>query len=118
MGRKIPHALARDSYRYDQYFLEREGNKEIQLDLLYNYQDNIMLYSKWQKYLRTNRPPALITWGKNDAMFTAAGAIAYKKDLPDAELHLLNTGHFALEEFHLEISKMIKPFLNKINLCK
>ncbi len=103
--------ISPDAYRYDQLFLDRPGNKEIQLDLLYDYRNNLTLYPVWQKYLREHQPRTLITWGKNDAMFTEKGAQAYKKDLPKAEIHLLNTGHFALEEFHTEIAAYIDNFL-------
>lgn len=103
--------ISPDAYRYDQLFLDRPGNKEIQLDLLYDYRNNLTLYPMWQKYLREYQPRTLITWGKNDAMFTERGALAYKKDLPKAEIHLLNTGHFALEEFHTEIAAYIDNFL-------
>lgn len=102
-----------DAWIYDQLFLERPGNKEIQLDLLYDYQNNLKQYPAWQKFLREVQPPTLITWGKNDALFTEKGAIAYKGDLPNAELHLFNTGHFALEESHEEIAALIKCFLQK-----
>jgi pimeloyl-ACP methyl ester carboxylesterase len=113
-GVESPEKVSPDAYLYDQLFLDREGNKEIQLDLLYDYRKNIALYSVWQKYLRDHQPPALITWGKNDALFTDKGAVAYKKDLPDAEIHLLNTGHFALEEFHTEIAAYIDDFLKRV----
>ncbi|HEY9005006.1 alpha/beta fold hydrolase [Ohtaekwangia sp.] len=113
-GTENPEKISPDAYHYDQYFLERPGNKEIQLDLLYDYQNNIKLYPVWQKYLRDHQPPALITWGKNDALFTGSGALAYKKDLPNAEVHLLNTGHFALEEYHTEIAAHIDTFLKKV----
>jgi pimeloyl-ACP methyl ester carboxylesterase len=102
-----------DAWIYDQSFLERPGNKDIQLDLLYDYQNNLKQYSTWQKLLRNFQPPTLITWGKNDALFTDIGAAAYKRDLPNAELHLFNTGHFALEEFHREIAELIIHFLQK-----
>jgi pimeloyl-ACP methyl ester carboxylesterase len=102
-----------DAWICDQFFLERPGNKEIQLDLLYDYQNNLKQYPAWQKFLREVQPPTLITWGKNDALFTEKGAATYKRDLPNAELHLFNTGHFALEEFHEEISALIKRFLQK-----
>ena len=85
--------ISPDAYRYDQLFLDRPGNKEIQLDLLYDYRNNLTLYPVWQKYLREHQPRTLITWGKNDAMFTEKGVLAYKKDLPKAEIHLLNTGY-------------------------
>jgi pimeloyl-ACP methyl ester carboxylesterase len=113
-GVESPEKVSPDAYLYDQLFLDREGNKEIQLDLLYDYRKNIALYPVWQKYLRDHQPPALITWGKNDALFTDKGAVAYKKDLPDAEIHLLNTGHFALEEFHTEIAAYIDDFLKRV----
>ena len=103
--------ISPDAYQYDQLFLDRPGNKEIQLDLLYDYRNNLTLYPVWQQYLREHQPRTLITWGKNDAMFTEKGALAYKKDLPNAEIHLLNTGHFALEEFHTEIAAYIDGFL-------
>jgi pimeloyl-ACP methyl ester carboxylesterase len=106
--------ISPDAYNNDQYFLDRPGNKEIQLDLLYDYRNNITLYPQWQQYLREQQPPTLITWGKNDVLFTEAGALAYKKDLPHARIILLNSGHFALEEFHVEISAHIKGFLAEI----
>jgi pimeloyl-ACP methyl ester carboxylesterase len=112
-GVENPEKINPDSYHYDQYFLNRPGNVEIQLDLLYDYRNNITLYPVWQKYLRETQPPTLITWGKNDALFTEAGALAYKKDLKNPEIHLFNTGHFALEEFHAEIASLIKTFLIK-----
>jgi pimeloyl-ACP methyl ester carboxylesterase len=105
--------ISPDGWSYDQYFLDRPGNDAIQLALLYNYRTNPPLYPAWQEYLRVHQPPALITWGKNDLFFTAAGAEAYLKDLPQAELHLLNGGHFALEEYHREIADYIHRFLIK-----
>jgi pimeloyl-ACP methyl ester carboxylesterase len=105
--------ISPDGWSYDQYFLDRPGNAEIQLALLYDYRTNPPLYPVWQEYLRVHQPPALITWGKNDLFFTAAGAQAYLKDLPQAELHLLNGGHFALEEYHREIADYIHRFLVK-----
>ena len=112
-GVKDKKKISPDAYHYDQYFLERPGNKEIQLDLLYDYKNNIKQYPVWQNYLRTHQPPALITWGKNDALFTDKGALAYQRDLPNAEIHLLNTGHFALEEFHSRIAAYIDEFLKR-----
>lgn len=106
--------ISPDAYHVDQYFLDRPGNKEIQLDLLYDYRNNLTQYPVWQKYLREHQPPTLITWGKNDALFTENGALAYRKDLKNPEIHLLNTGHFALEEFHVEIAGHVKAFLGKV----
>ncbi len=112
-GAENPERVSPDSYYHDFHLLERPGNKEIQLDLLYDYRNNIKQYPIWQNYLRIHQPPALITWGKNDALFTAKGAVAYLKDLPQADLHLFNTGHFALEEFHKEISLLIRDFIQR-----
>lgn len=109
-----PGKVSPDAYLYDQSFLDRPGNAAIQLDLLYDYRNNITLYPVWQAYLREHQPPALISWGKNDQLFTAAGAEAYLRDLPKAELHLLDTGHFALEEYHTEIAGYIDAFLKKV----
>jgi pimeloyl-ACP methyl ester carboxylesterase len=105
--------LSPDAWLYDQYFLDRPGNAAIQLDLLYDYRNNITRYPEWQEFLRKYQPPALITWGKNDQLFTAEGAKAYLRDLPQAELHLLDGGHFALEEYHYEIADLIHRFLVK-----
>ena len=113
-GVEDPSTISPDAYHYDQYFLDRPGNGAIQLDLLYDYRNNIKQYPVWHQYLRQHRPPALITWGKNDPFFTEKGALAYLRDLPEAEVHLLNTGHFALEEFHEQIAEYIDVFLKKI----
>jgi pimeloyl-ACP methyl ester carboxylesterase len=105
--------LSPDAWHLDQYFLERPGNKDIQLDLLYDYRNNLKCYPEWQAYLRKHQPPALIVWGKNDPLFTEAGARAYLKDLPEAEFHLFDTGHFALEEYHRDIGALMDIFLQK-----
>ena len=97
-GAKDPSKISPDTYTFDQAFLDRLGNDAIQLNLLHNYQTNPPKYEGWHEYFRKNQPPMLIVWGKNDPFFTVEGAQAYLKDLPKAELHLLDTGHFALEE--------------------
>jgi len=106
-------SIAPDSYIIDQYYLNREGNDLIQLALFRDYGSNIALYDKWHQYFVNSHPPVLVIWGKNDQFFVAQGATAYKKDSPNAEIHLFNGGHFALEEHHLEISKLIINFLSK-----
>jgi pimeloyl-ACP methyl ester carboxylesterase len=108
-GAKEPSKISPDTYTFDQMFLDRPGNDEIQLNLLHNYQSNPPKYAGWHEFLRKYQPPMLIVWGKNDPFFTVEGAQAYLKDVPKAELHLLDTGHFALEE-ELEFiaDKMIK----------
>jgi len=105
--------LSPDGWQHDQSLLDRSGNAEIQLDLFYDYRTNIPLYPLWQKAFRQHKPPMLSAWGKNDEIFVAPGAEAFKRDLPDAEIHLLNTGHFALETHGDEIAALIKNFLAK-----
>jgi pimeloyl-ACP methyl ester carboxylesterase len=97
-GAKDPSKISPDTYTFDQALLDRPGNNDIQLNLLHNYQSNPPKYDGWHEFFRTNQPPMLILWGKNDPFFTVAGAEAYLADLPKAQLHLLDTGHFALEE--------------------
>ncbi|MEW5978758.1 MAG: alpha/beta hydrolase [Acidobacteriota bacterium] len=110
-GAKDASKISPDSYTFDQSFLNRPGNDLVQLNLFHDYQLNVMLYPKWQEYFRDKQPPTLITWGKNDPFFTVAGAEAFLRDLPRAELHLLNTGHFALEEESETIANHIRRFL-------
>jgi pimeloyl-ACP methyl ester carboxylesterase len=104
------------TWTLDQLGLDRPGNGDIQLDLLYDYRTNIPLYPEFQAFFRQYRPPTLIVWGKNDAIFPSAGAIPYERDLPDVETHLLDTGHFALETHCEEIANRIETFLGqKVN---
>jgi pimeloyl-ACP methyl ester carboxylesterase len=100
-----------DGYTMDQYYLGRPGNDEIQLALFRNYGTNLPLYSAWQSYFRDYQPPTLVISGKNDKLFLAVGAEAYKKDIKDARINLLNGGHFVLEEKYGEAASMIKSFL-------
>ena len=100
-----------ESYTLDMALMERPGNKEIQLDLFLDYASNVMLYPKFQEYFRTSKPPLLAIWGKNDPFFIPAGAEAYRKDLPNARVEFLNTGHFATETHSIEIAAAIKEFL-------
>jgi len=97
--------------------MNREDNAEIQLDLFYDYRTNLPLYPRWQEAFRQYKPPMLGAWGKNDEIFVAPGAEAFKRDLPDAEIHLLDTGHFALETHGAQIAALIKNFLGKLNLA-
>jgi len=103
--------VAPESYTLDSALLARPGNDEIQLDLFLDYASNVALYPKFQEYFRTRRPPLLAVWGKNDPFFTPPGAEAYKRDNPNAEVHFLDTGHFALETHHREIADKIRDFL-------
>lgn len=112
-GTRKADAISPDNWNMDQRFLDRPGNAEIQLALFYDYQTNLSLYPQWQAYLREAQPPTLITWGKNDVIFPESGAHPYKKDLKTIDFHLLDTGHFALEEDGTKIASLIHQFLVK-----
>ncbi|HUA04164.1 MAG TPA: alpha/beta hydrolase [Solirubrobacteraceae bacterium] len=101
-----------DLWELDQRYIELPGRDQVMLDLLYDYQNNVTLYPTWQEYLRTYTPPALLPWGRNDAFFPPEGARAYLDDLPEAELHLLDTGHFATATHNDEIAALISAFLD------
>ena len=110
-GAPAPERVSPDTWTLDSALLARPGNDEIQLDLFGDYQSNIALYAKFQDYLRTRRPPLLAVWGKNDPFFLPPGAQAFKRDQPDAEIHLLDAGHFALESQGPHIAGIIRDFL-------
>lgn len=110
-GVKDVSLVSPDAALLDQLGMDRPGNQEIQLDLFYDYRTNIPLYPAWQAYFRSHRPPALVVWGANDEIFVAAGAAPYARDLPDAEIHMLDTGHFALETHGAEIAGRMRDFL-------
>jgi pimeloyl-ACP methyl ester carboxylesterase len=105
--------LAPETYALDSALLARPGNDEIQLDLFLDYASNVALYPRFQEYFRSKRPPVLAVWGKNDPFFVSAGAEAFKRDNPGAEIHFYDTGHFALETHHQEIAKAIRDFLDR-----
>jgi len=105
-----------ENWLVDQTLMERPGNKDIQLALFYSYGSNPPLYPKWQEYFRKYQPPMLIVWGKNDSIFPAEGAYPYRRDLKNVDFHLLNTGHFALEEEGDTIAMRIRSFLAKQRL--
>ncbi len=106
-------AVAPESYTLDSALLARPGNDEIQLDLFLDYASNVALYPKFQAYFRAKQPPLLAVWGKNDPFFLPPGAEAYKRDLPKAEIHFIETGHFALETHAAEIATTIQDFLGR-----
>jgi len=112
-GVRNAEAISPDTWDHVQPLLDREGNQEIQLQLFYSYGSNPPLYPEWQAYLREHQPPTLIVWGKNDEIFPAAGAHPYKRDLKVVDFHLLDTGHFALEEDGDVIAEHIRRFLTK-----
>lgn len=103
-----------DGYTLDNAYLALPGAHEIQLDLILDYRSNIALYPAMQAYFREHQPPLLATWGKNDAHFIPAGAHAYRRDLPMAEVHLLDAGHFALETHAAEIAALMISFLGRV----
>ena len=110
-GVSTPERLSPDAWTLDSALLARPGNDEIQLDLFGDYQSNVALYPKFQEYIRSRRAPLLAVWGKNDPFFLPAGAEAFKRDNPDAEIHLLDAGHFAVETKGEEIAAIIRDFL-------
>ena len=103
-----------DGYTLDIAYMARPGAEEIQLDLVLDYRSNVALYDAFQAYLREWQPPFLAAWGKRDAHFIPAGALAYKRDLPKAEVHFLDAGHFALETHAEEIGQLILEFLGRV----
>lgn len=102
-----------DSWHHDQHLLDRPGSKEIQLDLFYDYRTNVDEYPLWQSLFREHQPPAIILWGKNDHIFPEAGAHPYLNDLQSVEFHLLDTGHFALDEYGPLMAREIVDFLDR-----
>ena len=110
-GVRNVESISPDNWNIDQRLLDRPGNEEIQLAMFYDYGSNPPLYPQWQQYLRDHQPPTLLVWGKNDFIFPAEGAHPYRRDLKNIEFHLLDTGHFALEEDGDVIAGYIRDFL-------
>lgn len=108
-----PAAISPDNWTVDQSFLDRPGNKDIQLQLFYDYRSNPQLYPEWQAYLRKYQPPTLVVWGENDEIFPREGALPYQKDLKNLEFHLIDAGHFALESKGNLIASEIRDFLRR-----
>jgi pimeloyl-ACP methyl ester carboxylesterase len=106
-----PSLLSPDGYELDIAYMARPGSEEIQLDLILDYRTNVARYPEFQAYFRNYRPPLLAVWGRHDPAFIPAGATAYQRDLPSAQVHLLDTGHFALETHAKEVAALITPFL-------
>jgi pimeloyl-ACP methyl ester carboxylesterase len=112
-GVPSPALLSPDAWTLDQLGLDRPGNDEIQLDLFYDYRTNLPLYPAFQAFFRQYQPPTLVVWGKNDTIFPPEGAAPYGRDLPKAEIHLLDAGHFALETHSQEIAGLALDFLSR-----
>lgn len=110
-GTSHPDRYNPDTWTDEYVHLSKLGQREIQADLLYDYRTNVASYPKWQAWLHDHKPPTLVAWGANDPSFTAPGAEAFKRDVPDAEIHLLDAGHFALDEKTDEIARLILDFM-------
>jgi pimeloyl-ACP methyl ester carboxylesterase len=113
LGTAHPERYNPDTWTDEFAHLSRPGQREIQADLLYDYRTNVALYPAWQAWLSAHKPPTLVVWGRNDPSFIAAGGDAYKRDLPDAEIHQLDAGHFALDEQNDEIARLILEFMSR-----
>lgn len=112
-GSPDPQLIAPESYYLDQALMDRPGNKDIQLDILTDYKTNVELYPQWQEWVKSSKVPVLAAWGRNDKIFISAGAEAFKTHLPQAEVHLLDAGHFALETHWQTIGALMLEFLRK-----
>lgn len=106
-----PERIDPDAWNGEYAFLSRPGEEQIQLDLFYDYRTNQAAFPAWNAWLREHHPPTLVLWGRHDTSFTVAGALAYADDLPEAEVHLLDAGHFALDEATPEIALLVRDFL-------
>jgi pimeloyl-ACP methyl ester carboxylesterase len=118
--RHVGHSPHPDVYDPDLWtdefaFLSRPGQVDIQTDLFYDYRTNVASYPAWQAWLRSHRPPLLVTWGRFDPSFEVAEAEAYRRDVPDAEIHILDAGHFALDEKADEIAEIVRNFLTRVS---
>lgn len=114
-GTRNPETVNPDTWHLDYLRLSRPNAHQVNLDLFYDYQNNIKLYPKWQQYLRDHQPPLLIVWGKNDAFFPESGAEAYKKDVKSIDYNIYDTGHFALEEEGEHIIQKMRAFMNRVS---
>jgi pimeloyl-ACP methyl ester carboxylesterase len=112
-GHPKPELISPDNWNMDNHFLERPNAKRVQLDFFYDYRTNVELYEKWQAFLRKHQPKTIIFWGQGDIFFTPAGGDAYLRDLPQAEMHRLQSGHFAVEDQLATISGKMREFYEK-----
>jgi pimeloyl-ACP methyl ester carboxylesterase len=115
-GTPTPSSIAPESYSLDQYLLDRPGIQEIQLDLLYDYRTNPPLYPRWQQWMKESTVPTLLVWGKNDFIFVKDGAELWKRDVPGAEVHLLDAGHFAVESHAEGIAGLMVGFFGRAGI--
>jgi pimeloyl-ACP methyl ester carboxylesterase len=108
-----PERIDPDTWTDEFHFLNQPGQADIQTDLFFDYQNNLKAYPAWQKWLREHQPPLLVIWGRYDPSFTVAGAEAYRKDVPTADVHILDAGHFALDEQAPEVIRLVDGFMQK-----
>jgi pimeloyl-ACP methyl ester carboxylesterase len=113
-GHPKPELISPDNWNMDAHFMERPGAKQVQLDFFYDYRTNVALYPKWQAFLREKQPKTIIFWGQDDIFFTREGGESYLRDLPNAEMHRLQSGHFALEDSLATISSEMEEFYAKL----
>ena len=113
-GHPNPELISPDNWNMDVHYLERPNARRVQLDLFYDYRTNVLLYPKWQAFLREQQPKTIIFWGQDDIFFTREGGESYLKDLPNAEMHRLKSGHFAVEDSLPEIVEKITAFHKKM----
>jgi pimeloyl-ACP methyl ester carboxylesterase len=109
-----PERYNPDTWTDEYAILSRPGEREIQAELLYDYQSNVGSYPRWQAWLRQHRPPTLVLWGRYDPSFIVPGALAYQRDVPTAELHILDAGHFALDEQTDTVAQLTRDFLLRV----
>jgi pimeloyl-ACP methyl ester carboxylesterase len=112
-GHKHTELISPDNWNMDFHFMERPNARRVQLDLFYDYRTNVQLYPQWHQFLRQRQPKTLIFWGQNDIFFTREGGEAYLRDLPNAEMHRLDSGHFAVEDSLDEIASNIGRFYDE-----
>ncbi len=115
-GTRNPDSILPDNWLLDHQSLSRPGQHDVQLDLFYDYRNNVASYPKWQEYLRKHQPPVLLVWAKNDAFFPVPGADGFKRDVEDLDYNILDTGHFALEEDLDIIVSKVRGFLTSRNI--
>lgn len=112
-GEANPSIIAPEGYTLDQHFLDRKGSDDIQLDLFSDYKSNVEAYPRFHDYFRKHKPPTLAVWGRNDPFFLPRGAEAFRRDVPDAEIHFVDAGHFAIESHLDEVGEIVRTFLAK-----
>lgn len=112
-GHKQPELISPDNWNMDSHLMQRPGAHQVQMEFFYDYRTNVALYPEWQEFLRTQQPKTLIFWGQDDIFFTPEGGEAYLMDLPDAEMHRLDSGHFAVEDSLSYIAANIRRFYDE-----